>query len=125
MLVRLDRIPLIFMFSVLGATGVAAQEIRIVNGVVADSGGRTVAYVSLDGGAKYRTISNAVGEFRLSVPTNIGLDINIRRIGFLPTKVRVEPGADTTIRVTIQQLAVRSEERRVGKECRSRGSPDQ
>jgi len=106
MLVRLDRIPLIFMFSVLGATGVAAQETRIVNGVVADSGGRTVAYVSLDGGAKYRTISNAVGEFRLSVPTNIGLDINIRRIGFLPTKVRVEPGADTTIRVTIQQLAV-------------------
>jgi len=106
MLVRLDRIPLIFLFSVLGAIGVAAQETRIVNGVVADSGGRTVAYVSLDGGAKYRTISNAVGEFRLSVPTNVGLDINVRRIGFLPTKFRVEPGADTTIRVTIQQLAV-------------------
>ena len=90
-----------------GATSFGAQETtRIVSGVVADSGGRTVAYVSLDGGAKYRTISNAVGEFSMSVPTNVGFEINVRRIGFLPTKVRVEPGADTTIRITIQQLAV-------------------
>ena len=83
-----------------------AQDLRTVKGVVADSGGRTVAYVSLDGGAKYRTITNAVGEFTLSVPPNVGIDVNVRRIGFLPTKFRVEPGADTTISVTIQQLAV-------------------
>lgn len=89
-----------------GATPSAAQDLRTVSGIVADSGGRTVAYVSLDGGAKYRTITNAVGEFRLSVPPNVGIDINVRRIGFLPTKVRVEPGSDTTITVTIQQLAV-------------------
>ena len=104
--VRLDRIALLFTFSVLGAASVAAQETRIVDGLVTDSAGRTVAYVSLDGGAKYRTISNAVGEFRLSVPTNVGFEINVRRIGFLPAKVRVEPGTDTTIRITIQQLAV-------------------
>ena len=83
-----------------------AQELRVVSGLVTDSGGRTVAYTSLDGGPKYRTISNAVGEFRFSVPTNVGFEINVRRIGFLPTRVRVEPGADTTIRITIQQLAV-------------------
>ena len=83
-----------------------AQDLRTVKGVVADYGGRTVAYVSLDGGAKYRTITNAVGEFTLSVPPNVGIDVNVRRIGFLPTKFRVEPGADTTISVTIQQLAV-------------------
>lgn len=97
---------LVGIFSVSGATSVAGQEMRTVMGVVADSGGRTVAYVSLDGGVKYRTITNAVGEWRLSVPTNVGFDINVRRIGFLPTKVRVEPGADTTIKITIQQLAV-------------------
>ena len=89
-----------------GATPSGAQDLRTVSGTVADSGGRTVAYVALDGGAKYRTITNAVGEFRLSVPPNVGIDINVRRIGFLPTRVRVEPGSDTTIRVTIQQLAV-------------------
>jgi hypothetical protein len=88
------------------ATRVAAQEMRQVSGVVADSGGRTVAYVSLDGGARYRTITNAVGEFSISVPTNVGFEMRVRRIGFLPTTARVQPGADTTIRITIQQLAV-------------------
>ena len=84
----------------------AAQDFRTVSGTVKDSGGRTVAYVSLDGGAKYRTITNAVGEFRFSVPQNVGFEINVRRIGYLPTKVRVEPGADTTIGITMTQLAV-------------------
>lgn len=49
------RVVLTCLFPVFAATGVAAQEMRTVMGVVADSGGRTVAYVSLDGGAKYRT----------------------------------------------------------------------
>ena len=102
----LDRRALVFMLTVIGATSVGAQETRIVSGVVADSGGRPIAYVSLDGGAKYRAITNAVGEFSFSAPTNAGFEINVRRIGFLPTKVRVEPGADTTLKVTIQQLAV-------------------
>jgi hypothetical protein len=100
------RVALVALFSVFGATAVAGQDMRTVMGVVTDSGGRTVAYVSLDGGAKFRTITNAVGEWRFLVPTNAGFDINVRRIGFLSTKVRVEPGADTTIRITIQQLAV-------------------
>lgn len=102
----LGRVVMVALFLFVGATDVSAQEMRTVMGLVADSGGRTVAYVSLDGGVKYRTITNAVGEWRLSVPTNVGFEINVRRIGFLPTKVRVEPGADTTIKITIQQLAV-------------------
>ena len=99
---------LILVTTVLSALGSApqAQELRVVSGMVTDSGGRTVAYASLDGGARYRAISNAVGEFRFSVPTNVGFEINVRRIGFLPTRVRVEAGTDTTIRITVQQLAV-------------------
>ena len=102
----LGRRMLGLMLLAFGASRAGGQETRIVSGVVADSGGRTVAYVSLDGGVKYRTITNAVGEFRLSIPANLGLEISVRRIGFLPTKVRVEPGADTTVNITIQQLAV-------------------
>ena len=102
----LGRKVLGLMLLAFGATRVGAQETRIVSGTVADSGGRTISYVTLDGGPKYRTVTNAVGEFRLSVPANIGLEISVRRIGFLPTKVRVEPGADTAIKVTIEQLAV-------------------
>lgn len=94
------------LLALAGPRVIGAQDLRTVRGVVADSGGRTVAYVSLDGGAKYRALTNAVGEFTLSVPPNVGLDVNVRRIGFLPTRFRVEPGSDTTIRVTVQQLAV-------------------
>lgn len=83
-----------------------AQDMRTVSGTVTDSGGRFIPYVSIDGGAKYRTVTNAVGEFSLSVPMKDGLEIGIRRIGFLPTKLRVEPGSDTTVKVMMQQLAV-------------------
>jgi hypothetical protein len=104
---QVNRAVLVGLFSLLAANESSAQEtMRLVSGLVTDSGGRTVAYVSLDGGAKYRTITNAVGEFSFSVPQNVGFEILVRRIGFLPTKVRVEPGADTTIRIIVQQLAV-------------------
>jgi hypothetical protein len=92
--------------SLVATTATEAQELRTVSGLVTDSGARTIAYVTLDGGAKYRTVTNAVGEFRLMVPPALGVEVLVRRIGFLPTKFRVEPGADTTIRVQMQQLAV-------------------
>ena len=83
-----------------------AQEMRTISGTVTDSGGRYIAYVTLDGGAKYRAITNAVGEYKLLVPQNLGIEVLVRRIGFLPTKIKVLPGADTTIMVPLQQLAV-------------------
>ena len=84
----------------------AQTEMRTVKGTVTDSSGRFVAYVAIDGGAKYRTITNAVGEFSMSVPKKEGVDLGVRRIGFLPTKSRIEPGSDTTITIAMQQLAV-------------------
>lgn len=83
-----------------------AQGMRTVSGVVTDTGGRAISYVSLDGGPKYRTLTNAVGEFSWSVPPNEGFEVQVRRIGFLPTKIKVLPGADTTIKVSMEQLAV-------------------
>ena len=83
-----------------------AQEMRIVTGVVGDTGGRSISYVSLDGGPKYRTLTNAVGEFSWSVPRDATFEVQVRRIGFLPTKFKVLPGADTTVKVPMEQLAV-------------------
>jgi hypothetical protein len=41
------------------------------------------------------------------VPAKERLEVAVRRIGFLPDKFRVEPGAtDTTINTSLQQLAV-------------------
>jgi hypothetical protein len=100
MLTRLSILALIGL-----ASTAAAQETRTISGTVSDSGGQPIPYVSVDGGPKYRTLSNALGEFRLVVPAKERLEIGVRRIGYLPTKVRVEPGSDTTIGISLQRLA--------------------
>ena len=89
------------------ATQAQAQDTRILSGVVTDSGRRPIPYVNIDGGPRYRTVSNASGEWTLRVPTKERLEVAVRRIGFLPDKFRVDPGAsDTTINTSLQQLAV-------------------
>jgi hypothetical protein len=92
------------MFTFTGTS--VAQETRTVSGTVSDSSGRPIPYVNIDGGPKYRTLANASGEFTLSVPPKEGVDVLIRRIGYQPAKIRIEPGSDTTINVSMQQLAV-------------------
>jgi hypothetical protein len=83
-----------------------AQQVRTVSGAVTDTAGRALSYVTLDGGPKYRTMTNAVGEFTFSAPPDQGFEVLARRIGFLPTKFKVLPGADTTIKVPMEQVAV-------------------
>jgi hypothetical protein len=78
----------------------------MVTGTVSDSGGRPIPYVNIDGGPRYRTVSNASGEWSLKVPAKERLEVVVRRIGFLPTKFRLEAGSDTTINASLQQLAV-------------------
>jgi hypothetical protein len=87
---------------------VQAQDgFRTVSGVVSDSGGRPISYVSLDGGPRYRAITNASGEYTLRVNPKDAIEVSVRRIGFLPTKFKLEAGTgDTTIAVTMTQLAV-------------------
>ena len=103
---RRGWIALTCLVALAGAGTVDAQDRRTVSGTVSDSSGRPIPYVNVDGGPRYRTLSNASGEFTLSVPSKEGLDIAIRRIGFLPGRIRLEPGGDTTINVSLQQLAV-------------------
>lgn len=103
-----SRLPLALLLvagSAFAPQAAMAQETRVVSGAVKDSAGNPVSYVSLDAG-RFRTLSNASGEFRLSVPASDRIDVTVRRIGYLPAKFRLEPGADTTIDVVVQPLAV-------------------
>lgn len=102
---KVGRPALVFLLlTVSRAAG--AQDVRTVTGTVSDSGGRRIPYVNIDGGPRYRTLTNASGEFTLRFPTKDKFEVTVRRIGFLPTKFTVNPGADTSIAVTMQQLAV-------------------
>ena len=88
------------------AQAASAQETRTISGTVVDSAGQRVPYVNIDGGPRYRTLANASGEFRLILPSKERAEIAVRRIGFLPGKILIEPGADTTVSVSLQRLAV-------------------
>ena len=83
-----------------------AQDVRTVSGTVTDSAGQTIPYVAIDGGARYRTLTNASGEWTMRVPVNEAFEVSIRRIGYLPGKVNVLKGSDTTIVVALQRLGV-------------------
>jgi hypothetical protein len=76
-----------------------------VSGTVTDSAGQPVAYVTIDGG-RYRTLTNAVGDFRILVPAGEAVNFAARRIGYLPSNFRAEKGADTTMSISLQRLAV-------------------
>ena len=89
-----------------GATISRAQETRTLSGTVMDSAGQRVSYVNIDAGPRYRTLANASGEFRLILPSKERFEIAVRRIGYLPGKIVIEPGADTTVSVSLQRLAV-------------------
>jgi hypothetical protein len=84
----------------------SGQQTRTVTGTARDSSGAGIPYVNVDGGPRYRTMSNAVGEFTLVVPAAESLEIAVRRIGFLMAKFRLDPGTDTSVTVTMQPLAV-------------------
>jgi hypothetical protein len=90
----------------LAAAALPAQDLRRVSGTVLDSTGTPIPYVSVDGGPRFRTLSNAVGEFTLMLPQAQAFEITIRRIGYLPGKIRVLAGSDTSVGVSLQQLGV-------------------
>jgi hypothetical protein len=101
-----SRLALAVVCLLATATAAQAQELRRVSGTVLDSTGTPIPYVSINGGPRFRTLSNAVGEFTLMLPRTEPFDIDIRRIGYLPGKIRVLAGSDTIVGVSLQQLGV-------------------
>lgn len=88
------------------ATTTAAQDRRTVSGSVVDSAGQPIPHAMIDGGPQARTLTNLSGEFRLQLPPRNRVEIQVRRIGYLPGKVLVQPGGDTTVAVTLTQLGI-------------------
>jgi hypothetical protein len=103
---KMSRLVVFGCVAVASASSSAmAQDSRTVNGTVTDSTGQPIPYVNIDGG-RYRALTNAVGEWRLLLPKNEGVELAIRRIGYLPARIRIERGSDTTLNVSLARLAV-------------------
>ncbi len=84
-----------------GAAAAQTSGNRIVSGMTADSTGRVVPYVTIWFGGTARTVSDDSGRFRVELPREAGVTVQLRRLGFAPTDVRLEPGGDTAVAITL------------------------
>src|SRR3712207_3589964 len=91
---------------------------RSFSGVVVDSQGEPVIGASVvQEGTSQGSVTDLDGKFTVSVTP--GATLVVSYIGYNTQRVK----AADNLRIVLQEDTKRSEERRVGKECRSRWSP--
>ena len=75
---------------------------RVVEGVVVDSAGAPVPYADIiASGSKRRIAAGADGRFRFSLDSSAKRAIDVKRIGFHPRTISLEPWPDSAIRVVL------------------------
>ena len=102
--------------------GEVAQQANKVTGIVKDTNGEPIigANVTVKG-QSIGTITDIDGRFVLDAPKEAVLQITY--IGYVSQEVKVSGKREINVVLKEDTETLRSEERRVGKECRSRWSP--
>jgi hypothetical protein len=82
---------------------------RVIQGTVLDSRDRPVAQASVILAGGPAITSDDSGRFRLDISHQARVVFDVRRVGYMPSRVALAPGADTTVSVlllpTVQQLS--------------------
>jgi hypothetical protein len=79
---------------------------RLVLGTVQDTGGRPVPQASVLIDGRQMTEANSQGQFRVEVSSEREIIIEVRRIGFEPSRIALpRGGGDTSVVVTLTPLA--------------------
>src|ERR1041385_5355683 len=82
---------------------------RVFKGVLSDTTGRAVANATIDGGKSGILVSDDSGHFEFRLPDNKPWSFEIKRLGFIPTTLKLPAGADTSISLqlfpSVQSLA--------------------
>jgi len=91
--------------AIVAVTGGAAraQGTRVITGIVRDTSGAPIPYASIRLDARLVATDDS-GHFRLQVDPTKRLILQIRRLGFAPTDLRIEAGTDTTVVLTLIPL---------------------
>lgn len=97
-----------------------SRSLRIVRGTVSDSAGRPVPEATVLVKEKAIAQTDSAGEFRVELPDRAAVALDIRRLGFRPSRVHLGAGPDTSIGVAMLPLAqslpeVKVERERSGK----------
>lgn len=98
----------------LGADGARAQP-RLVRGTVTDGSNRPLALAGVFVAGVGSTTTDDSGRFQLEIPHQRRISFDVRRIGYMPSRVGLAPGGDTSISVfllvrtpTLDSVIVRS-----------------
>ena len=88
--------------ALLVSTSVANAQGRLIHGVVVDSSGTPVPFANIIAtGSTRRIAADAEGRFRLSMDSSARRVIEVRRIGYHPHAVSLEPWPDSALRVVL------------------------
>ena len=95
-------------------TSAAAQgATRVVTGFTNDLSGHPVPYATLWLNGLRRAVSDDSGRFRLQLPGDKRVTLDVRRIGFRPAELQLEPGPDTAVTIFLASVAQALPETRV------------
>jgi hypothetical protein len=78
---------------------------RVILGTVSDTAGRPIPYANISVGQARSGVADDSGRFRVAARVNVGLTLDVRRIGFQPGRVQIAAGGDTSIAVVLFPVA--------------------
>jgi hypothetical protein len=82
---------------------------RVIHGALRDSAGQPIPRANIDISGSRRVVTDDSGRFRFQVSARERLTLSVRRIGFHPAELRLDPGGDTTLSIQLVPLAVELE----------------
>jgi hypothetical protein len=91
------------------AGSAAAQAQRVIHGTVVDVRERPVASVAIAAVGGASAVTDDSGRFRLNISHRDRLVFDVRRVGFMPSRISLEPGGDTAFSVLLLPSAQRLE----------------
>jgi len=83
------------------ATAVPAQTGRVIRGMVLDVRDQPVPSVAVVAAGGAAAITDDSGRFRLEIPHRGKIVFDVRRFGYMPSRVGLAPGGDTSISVLL------------------------
>jgi hypothetical protein len=86
------------------AISAAGAQVRVVRGLVSDHRNRPIgsaAVIAVGAGSAGGSITDDSGRFRIEIPHQNRVTFDVRRVGFMPSRVGLQAGGDTNVAVLL------------------------
>ena len=82
-----------------------SQSSDVLRGTVRDSAGNPIAYANVAASQRARVVTDLDGTFELMMARSKAVTVLVRRMGYAPVEVQVEP-TDSVVAITMSRLAM-------------------